>query len=173
MVNIPGANSPSYMIGATAFVDNGARFRCVVTNAFGTATSNEATLTVSAPAPVIQIEENTDSAIAFDSLTMFRDPFPLINLFNFGADNQTRVVIFAANLDLLPGEDSSDVTARAEDTQLNIYPLTIEFVGKVPNFEWLTQVIVRLPDNLPTGQEVLVSITLHGQTSNKARIRIR
>jgi glucose/arabinose dehydrogenase len=173
MVNINGANSQSYMIGATAFADNGAKFRCVVTNAFGTANSNEATLTVQPPAPIIQFEENTDSAIAFDSLTMFRDPFPLTNLFNLNPDNRTRIVIFATNLDLLPGDDSSAVTARAEDTQLNLHQMTIEFVGKVPNFEWLTQVIVRLPENLPTGQEVLVSITLHEQTSNKARIRIR
>ena len=36
------------MIAATAFADNGAKFRCVVTNAFGNATSNEATLTVNA-----------------------------------------------------------------------------------------------------------------------------
>lgn len=172
-VNITGANSVSYTIASAVFSDNGARFRCVVTNSFGTATSNEATLTVQPPPPIIQIEENTDSAIAFDSVTMLRDPFPLTNIFNFNADNRTRVMLFAVNLDLLPNEDSSAVTARAEDAQLNVYQMTIEFIGKVPNFEWLTQVIVRLPDNLPTGQDVLVSITLHGQTSNKARIRIK
>jgi len=173
LVNISGANSPSFTISATALADNSAKFRCVVSNSFGTATSNEATLTVQPSPPIIQIEENTDSAIAFDSVTMFRDPFPLTNLFNFSSDNRTRIVLFAANLDLLPSEDSSAVTARAEDAQLNVYPMTIEFVGKVPNFEWLTQVIVRLPDNLPTGQDVLVSITLHGQTSNKVRLRIK
>ena len=36
---------------------------------------------------------------------------------------------------------------------LNAYPLTVEFVGKVPGFDWLTQVLVKLPDNLPAGQE--------------------
>ena len=172
-VNIAGATLPSYTIAATAFADNGAKFRCVVSNGFGTATSNEATLTVQPPPPIIQIEENTDSAIAFDSVTMIRDPFPLTNIFNFNADNRTRVMLFAVNLDLLPNEDSSAVTARAEDAQMNVYPLTVEFVGRVPDFSSLTQVIVRLPDNLPAGQDVLVSITLHGQTSNKARITIR
>ncbi|MDX6574794.1 MAG: hypothetical protein QOE96_747, partial [Blastocatellia bacterium] len=49
MTNISGANSLSFTIPATAFVDNGAKFRCVVTNGFGSATSNEATLTVNAP----------------------------------------------------------------------------------------------------------------------------
>src|SRR5262249_18374337 len=48
-VNISGATSASYTLAAAVFADNGAKFRCVVTNAFGSATSNEATLTVNAP----------------------------------------------------------------------------------------------------------------------------
>jgi hypothetical protein len=46
--NIPGANSPSYTIAATASSDDGARFRCVVSNSLGGATSNEALLRVTA-----------------------------------------------------------------------------------------------------------------------------
>src|SRR6267142_2762459 len=72
-VNISGASSSSYTISSTALADNGAKFRCVVSNGFGSATSNEATLTVQPPPPVLQIEENTDHAIAFDSVTMLRD----------------------------------------------------------------------------------------------------
>jgi glucose/arabinose dehydrogenase len=48
-VNIPGANAESYTIPSVTAADNGAQFRCVVTNAFGSATSNNATLTVTAP----------------------------------------------------------------------------------------------------------------------------
>ena len=169
-VNITGATSPSYTITSASFSDNGVKFRCVVSNGFGTATSNEATLTVQPPPPILQTEENTDHAIAFDSFTMMRDPFPLTNTFNFSSDSRTRIMLFAVNLDLLPGEDSTAVTARAEDSQLNLYPLTVEYVGAVPGFGWLTQVIVELPDNLPTGQDVLVSVTWHAQTSNKSRI---
>jgi glucose/arabinose dehydrogenase len=44
--NISGATSPTLNVTATA-ADNGATFRAVVSNAFGTATSNSATLTVS------------------------------------------------------------------------------------------------------------------------------
>ncbi|HEX8423807.1 MAG TPA: PQQ-dependent sugar dehydrogenase, partial [Pyrinomonadaceae bacterium] len=50
-VDIPGANSDSYTIPSVALSDNGAQFRCVVTNAFGSATSNNATLNVVAPNP--------------------------------------------------------------------------------------------------------------------------
>ena len=123
--------------------------------------------------PVLLTEENTDSAIALTSVNALRDPFPLIDTFNFSADNRTRVMLFGINLALLPGEDSSAVTAQAQDTQLNNYPLLVEFVGKVPNFDWLTQVIVRLPDNLPTNQDILVSVMLHGKTSNTVRFRMR
>jgi len=100
------------------------KFRCIVSNAFGMATSNEAILTVNAPPPLIVTEDGTNVALAFDSVTMMRDPFPLTNLFNFNADTRTRVMLFVMNLDLLPGENSAAVTARAEDAALNVYPLT-------------------------------------------------
>ena len=58
--NIPGATSATYAIAATALGDNGARFRCIVTNGFGAATSNEATLTVTTnQAPVAAITTPT------------------------------------------------------------------------------------------------------------------
>ena len=55
----------------------------------------------------------------------------------------------------------------------NIFPLTVEFVGKVPGFDWLTQVVVSLPDNTPVNQTLFVSVTLRGKTSNKVRIRMK
>jgi hypothetical protein len=172
-VNISGATSSTYMIASTALSDNGAKYRCVVTNSFGAATSNEATLTVQPPPPVLLTEANSNLAIALDSVTMFRDPFPLTNPFNFSSDGRTRVSFFALNLDLLPGETVSAITARAEDSMLNIYPMTVEFVGSVPAVPGVSEVTILLPGNLPPGQDVLVSITLHDQTSNKVRIRIK
>jgi uncharacterized protein (TIGR03437 family) len=71
------------------------------------------------------------------------------------------------HFDLLPGENASAVTVRAEDQSQNAFPLTVEFVGKVPGFDWLTQIVVRLPDNTPTDQSLFVSATLRGRTSNK------
>ena len=44
--DIPGATSTSYTIAAVTLADDGAMFRAVVTNPFGTATSNEALLDV-------------------------------------------------------------------------------------------------------------------------------
>ena len=103
---------------------------------------------------------------------MARDPFPLTTLFNFSFDNRTRVMLFATNLTLAPGENASSVVARAEDSQFNVYPMTVEFVGAVPG-QSFTEVVVLLPSNLPAGQSVLISLTWHAQTTNKARIRIK
>jgi glucose/arabinose dehydrogenase len=56
-VNIPGANGESYTISSVSAADNGAQFRVIVSNAFGSATSNSATLTVNSQntAPTAQI----------------------------------------------------------------------------------------------------------------------
>jgi hypothetical protein len=173
MVNISGANSSSYTIPVTILSDNGAKFRCVVTNAFGTANSDEATLTILPPGLILQVEENTDRAIALEPGSMLRDPFSLANVLSLTSDKRTRVMLFAINLDLLPSEDSSAVTARAEDAQMILHPVTVEFVGKVPAFEWLTELIIILPADLPVGQDVLLSVTYRTQTSNKVRIKIK
>ena len=45
-INIAGATSSSYTLASAQQSNNGDLFRCVVSNSFGTATSNEATLTV-------------------------------------------------------------------------------------------------------------------------------
>lgn len=61
--NISGATSSSYAFVAGA-ADNGATFRAVVSNAFGTVTSNSATLTVSTnAAPVATISTPTSGSL--------------------------------------------------------------------------------------------------------------
>jgi glucose/arabinose dehydrogenase len=171
-VNIPDADAAIFSILPT-LADNGAKFRCLVSNALGTTPSVEATLTVTPPAPILMTEVGTDRAIALESVTMIRDPFPLNTFLNFSADHRTRIILFASDAELLSGETSSAVTAQAEDSLLMNYPLTVESVGKVPGFDWLTQIVVKLPPSISGNGDLLVSITLRGKTSNKVRIRIR
>jgi glucose/arabinose dehydrogenase len=172
-VNISGATASSYTTAATVLSDSGAKFRCVVTNTFGSATSNEVTLTVQSLPPVLATEDGSDSAVALNSVNMFRDPFPLTDPFNLSTNTGTRVMLFATNLSLAPGETASAVTARAQDAQMNIYPVTVEYVGAVPGFPSITEIVIVLTGNLPAGQSVLLSVTWHSQTSNQARLRIR
>lgn len=123
--------------------------------------------------PLLLTEECSQQAVALDSVTFTRAPFPAVAAHNFSADQRTRIMLFARNVELLAGEDFSAVTAQAEDAQHRAYALPVEFVGKIPNFEWLTQVNVKLTDELMNVSEVWVSIGLRGRISNKVLIRIR
>ncbi|HEX6184789.1 MAG TPA: FG-GAP-like repeat-containing protein [Pyrinomonadaceae bacterium] len=126
-----------------------------------------------AAAPVLLMEEGTENAVALDSVTLTRGPFAVHTEHNFAPDLHTRLLLFATLLDLLPGEDASAVTARAEDSQGRVFPLTVEHVGKVPGSGWLTQVVVRLPDELEAAGDVRVSVSLRGAASNKAVVNIQ
>ena len=127
----------------------------------------------STAAPILLTEENTNRAFALDSLTLLRDPFTLATSYNFSWDQRTRIMLFAVGLELMPGESISVVAAQAEDSGHNIYPLTVESVDKVPGYDWLTQVNVRLPDGLANAGVVLVSVSLRNAVSNKAVIEVR
>ena len=122
------------------------------------------------PAPLIATETNSDIAIALDSPTMSRDPFALTNLINFSltGDHQTRISLFVTNID-----SSSAATAQAQDAGILVWQLPVELVGDVPGIDGLKQVVVRLHPGLPTNQSVFISVNFKGQTSNKARVRIK
>ena len=130
------------------------------------------------PAPVLLTEENSSRAIALDSVTRVRDPLPVVALNNFqqGRDPRTRVALFGRNIDLNPGENASAVTATARDSRSRIFSLKVEFVGQVPNLpnqDKITQVNVRLPDELAQAGDVMISISLHGQTSNEVLFNVQ
>jgi CSLREA domain-containing protein len=126
-------------------------------------------------APVLLTADGTDRAIALDSVTLIRDPFTELDDHNFSADHHTRVALFALHAQLQPGETQSAITAEAQDLGGNIFALTVESVRTVPGFDWLTQVVVRLPDVSQGGggsQDIKVRIRLRGQSSNQAVITI-
>jgi hypothetical protein len=126
-----------------------------------------------AAAPLLVAEEGTDNAVAVEPVTRARDPFPVTQVPAFSADARTRVMLFAQNVQLLPGETAAALTAAAEDAAHNTYPLTVERVDPVPGFEWMSAVVVRLSDQMSgsTG-EVLVSVALRGLASNRVRFRV-
>ena len=124
------------------------------------------------PGPTLLTDENSSRAAAFDSVTLVRDPLPVVTRSNLGFDWRTRVSLFATNLDLLPGEDASAVTASARDSRSKIRSLEVEFVGKIPTLSEVTQVIVRLPDELAQVGDVWISVSLRGKTSNEVLFKI-
>jgi len=82
-------------------------------------------------------------------------------------------MLFAENFDLLQSEDPSVVTAQAVDAQNTPYPLTVEYVGKVPDFNWLWIVIVRLPDTQSLNGDLSIGVNLRGAHSNGAVLSIK
>ena len=122
--------------------------------------------------PVLQTEANSNHALALDSVTLLRDPFPVNNELNFSADHRTRIVLFATNLTLVGNETVSSVIVQAQGSTGATYRLPVEYVGEVPGCEWLTQVVVKLPDELANAGTVLVNIT-HGTTSNHGSLFIK
>ena len=122
--------------------------------------------------PVLLLEDGSQDAAALDATLWLRGPFPLVRLLNFGDDLRTRVSLFASNIQLVAGEDQSAVTVSAEDELGITYALAVEHVGPLAGTNGVSQVIVRLPDTVGNAQELRVKLTLRGQSSNVAPIKI-
>jgi hypothetical protein len=118
-------------------------------------------------------EAGSQSALSFESVFFVRDPFTVVNTQNLSADQRARIILFATGVKLAPGEDATAVTAHATDPNLLVYPMPVEFVGPVPSFPWLTQVVVKLPDGVADKPSALVNITVHGVDSNKVLVRFK
>lgn len=117
--------------------------------------------------------ESTLAAVV-DSMLHTRDPFPIVNTQNLlsrGSDSRTRVQLLVSNLQLLPGESASAVSAEAMDSANNVYSLAVEDVRSVPN-TILSQVTVCLHENLPNGR-ITIRVGLHGQVTNSGTIMIQ
>ena len=122
--------------------------------------------------PVLISQTDSTRAISFDSVTRQREPFSTTTQIKFGGDHATRIMLFAMNLDLQPGETATALTAEAEDASHNIYPLVIENVGKVPDQPWATSIVMRLAGEIPETGDVLVQIKYRGIASNRVRVGI-
>src|SRR5262249_37080793 len=113
-------------------------------------------------------------AAALESVLLMRDPFRvnlIENWWPLGPDRNTRVLLFVNNLQLGPGETSSNVVVNLIDGGGQIYDIPAEDVRMVPNTQFL-QITFRLPNGLPPGT-CIVRIKAHGQTSNKGTFRIQ
>lgn len=130
----------------------------------------EESRTITPSPPNISTEEDSDKAIALNATTFVREPFAPLTEPNFSQDKRTRIMLFVANLDLLAGEDLSVITVQAEDSLFRTYPLPVEYAGRVTNVSSLTQINVRLPEELSNIGEVWVSVSLRGITGNRARL---
>jgi PKD repeat protein len=134
-------------------------------------------ITVTTPAIEVFLDQSgTDlnRAAAVDSVLFLKDPFPVVNPANYlnkSLDKNTRVIIFVTNVQLAQGETASSVVVNLTDQNNQSYDIAAEDVRTVPNLSF-TQIIFRLPDNLPNGTCVL-KVKAHNQSSNIGTIRIK
>jgi len=143
---------------------------------------NTSTLTIvdndvitTSPPQLILDESGPDAnqTAALDSLLFVRDPFHIQSVaswLDLGADRNTRVTIFAANLQLNQGETATAVVINLIDANNQSFEVAAEDVRLVPNFD-LAQIVFRLPDSLSAGA-CSVTVKAHGQVSNAGIIRI-
>jgi hypothetical protein len=123
--------------------------------------------------PLVLISQNNSTrAIALDSVSFTPEPFSPAGSFQWGIDKRTRLMLFALNLSLQPGDNASSVKADAEDGGHRHYELSVEYVGPTPSQGSLTTVILRLDNGLGDVGDVLVSLTYGARVSNRVRLGI-
>ena len=142
-----------------------------------TASSSVAPATVTATGPMELLLDSSGPAIdqiaSLDSVRLLRDPFPVVStdLFNLSTDQNTRVIVFVKNLQLVAGETASVVTINLVDGNNQVFEVPAEIVRPVANTDFV-QVIFRLPGDIGPGKCTL-TLKAHGQLSNRGSIRIK
>lgn len=119
-------------------------------------------------APVLMTGDDVIHALALDSVTFVSGPASVTTDDNFSADSRTRIALFAQNIIFATGEDSSIITVQAEDDQHKLYILPVEDVAQVEGQEWLTQINVKLPDELADKGNLILNLKVRDKLSNDA-----
>ena len=129
--------------------------------------------------PRLISQSNSTRAVAFESVTMVAEPFPLTASVAFSSDMRTRICIFAMDVELLGtvgnnnfAEGANSFTADAQDAAGKLYSFRVEHVGQVPGFPGITMIIVRLADDMGDVGDVLLRVNLRGMGSNRVRVAI-
>jgi len=82
-------------------------------------------------------------------------------------------LLFALNLQLQSGETLSSITIQATDSRGFTYRLPVEELNGVGGLSWISEMVVRLPDDQTISGDLTITISFRGAMSNAARISIR
>jgi hypothetical protein len=120
--------------------------------------------------PVLLTTGAANRGVAFNSISMLTEPFELFTTpLDFGPDLRTRLALFALNVP----DDRNLITAQAEDSLGNSYPLLVEFVGTLPNTAGIKQVNLRLDSHLAPGSDIKISVLVGEVASDVVLVRIQ
>ena len=122
--------------------------------------------------PVLLTMPDSDRAVAMELTQWVPEPFSITTTLLSDGRNRTRIIVFATDLGLLPGEGVEALAAEAEDSEHVLHPLRVEFVSPLQGLPNINQVVIRLTGDLNGAGEVLITLKVHGLTSNKARILV-
>ncbi|HKR13147.1 MAG TPA: endonuclease/exonuclease/phosphatase family protein [Pyrinomonadaceae bacterium] len=123
--------------------------------------------------PVLLVQPNTDRAIALHSVLFKREPFVVNTPLNLSSDHRTRIMLFAANLELQSGETPSAITVRGVDSRGNSYDLPVEQVLKFSNLPGLSTLIVKLPADTTINGDLRINVGIHSAVSNNVFVAIQ
>ena len=121
-------------------------------------------------APVLISHEDSTRAISFESVNQHREPFSATAPVKFGSDNQTRIMLFAMNISLQPGDTVDSISVEAVDFAHHVYQLPLEYIGIIPDQPWATSLVVKLSDGMNDMGDVLVRVSYRGNSSNRVRV---
>ncbi|MCA1576617.1 MAG: carboxypeptidase regulatory-like domain-containing protein [Acidobacteria bacterium] len=115
---------------------------------------------------------NPNQAAAIEAVLAHRDPFSLFmpEWYTPGVNENTRVMLFAQNLQLNPGELPGAVRVNLQASNGQFFNLAAEDVRPLRDSEF-TQVIFRLPNVLAPGTCTVASVA-HSKTTNIGTFRI-
>ena len=122
--------------------------------------------------PILLTEPGTDRAVAMELTQWVPEPFSITTTLLSDGRNRTRIIVFASDLGLLPGEGVETLTVEAEDSNHVLHPLRVEFVSPLQGLPNINQIVIRLTGDLNGAGDVLLTLKVHGLTSNKARILV-
>ena len=136
----------------------------------GTLNGQEHAFLLTPTEPMLLVDQ-TNQLIALESVSFLRSPFHHLSAFKSGSDHRNRITLITRNIDIVAGESIAPPSVEAEDAQPMIYSLPVEYVGRIPGAGWLTQIVVRLPEDLTAG-DLQVAVSFRGRTSRRGVLTI-
>jgi hypothetical protein len=122
--------------------------------------------------PVLVSEPTSTRAIALETPALLPQPFDLTSPVQWNPDRRTRIMLFVLGLTLQPGEGLSSLKAEAEDGAGRHYDLIVEDYRKIPDRDWLGQIVLRLNDDLADAGDCLIKVSYRDTPSNRVRVGI-
>ena len=146
------------------------------TSVTGDQTASFTGSTGSAPGqvPIVLTHGDSQHALTLDAVTFVSEPFSVTNIHNFSEDQRTRITLFLVNVEVAGIVETGPVFEAQVELQngQTIQALTEGF-GPVPNFPWLTQVSLILPDAVANSSEIRVALKVRGVAANKVTVKIK